>query len=320
MATFPCEKDLFYLARKYVFYERIFTGTNVVVYKARDKRRRIVAIKLVQGLNEGYEEYEWPQTEPKEVRMARQCKHKNVVEFLKFYPFPESDSYALVTRYYNNKNVENDDIKKYIKDLLSATEYLHSIGIIHRDIKPDNYIWTGKKGVLLDFDCAAYYRPINGHYSYTGTDGFIAPEVRDCDDEIDTDDDEDVEHEEYVEDECSENEEEYDENEEEEEEEDDDEADAEEEDAEEEDEPRRKKGYDYKVDSYSIGIILGMKLCKFKVAEIEDGDKDESHILEKLNTKHYKSNGAYDLVYGLLEYDPQDRLSPTEALKSKYFM
>ena len=47
-------------------------------------------------------------------------------------------------------------IKNYMINLLAGCEYIHSLGIIHRDIKPTNFLYNVElgRGVLCDFGLA----------------------------------------------------------------------------------------------------------------------------------------------------------------------
>jgi serine/threonine protein kinase len=61
-----------------------------------------------------------------------------------------------------------------------AVEYLHSVGIAHRDIKQENVLVTttdfGGRVLLTDFGFAAYINVGNGRMlSKVGTEGFVAP-------------------------------------------------------------------------------------------------------------------------------------------------
>lgn len=87
------------------------------------------------------------------------------------------------------------DIKSYMKSLFNALFILEEIGIIHRDIKPDNFLYNlkEKKGILIDFglsiienksifDVYENLKEINrrlksSNKSRIGTKGFIAPEI-----------------------------------------------------------------------------------------------------------------------------------------------
>ena len=53
-------------------------------------------------------------------------------------------------------DLSDDEIKQYMKTLLQAMNYIHSRYIIHRDVKPSNFLYsrTKRRGVLVDFGLA----------------------------------------------------------------------------------------------------------------------------------------------------------------------
>ena len=65
-----------------------------------------------------------------------------------------------------------------LHQLCRALTDLHALGIIHRDIKPDNLIFTETEKVyLIDFDAARLYKSYVEHDTcLLGTSGFAAPE------------------------------------------------------------------------------------------------------------------------------------------------
>ena len=70
-----------------------------------------------------------------------------------------------------------DQTRDITLQLCQALRVLHSIGAVHRDVKPENVILRGRDAVLIDFDAARLHKP--SHKSDTvvlGTTGFAAPE------------------------------------------------------------------------------------------------------------------------------------------------
>lgn len=67
--------------------------------------------------------------------------------------------------------------KKICRQLCSALWVLHSMGVVHRDVKPDNVMIRGKEAVLIDFDASRIYKNANQEDTQIlGTTGFAAPE------------------------------------------------------------------------------------------------------------------------------------------------
>jgi serine/threonine protein kinase len=58
-------------------------------------------------------------------------------------------------------------LKQVITDIYSAIKFLHSVGVIHLDVKPQNMIYLNKRAVLIDFGLAVFgYSYENGLFSY----------------------------------------------------------------------------------------------------------------------------------------------------------
>ena len=52
----------------------------------------------------------------------------------------------------------NAEAKQICRQLCAALWVLHSMGVVHRDVKPDNVIIRGKDAVLIDFDASRIYK------------------------------------------------------------------------------------------------------------------------------------------------------------------
>lgn len=56
-------------------------------------------------------------------------------------------------------------------------EYIHNKNIIHKDIKPDNLVFSSNGYLkITDFGISRYWKPNNGN-EFGGTLGYMAPEV-----------------------------------------------------------------------------------------------------------------------------------------------
>lgn len=104
----------------------------------------------------------------KEMTFLNNLDHPNISKIL--YAYRNGDQATLVMDYFKNtkfniiiQHPTERIIKLYMHGLLSALAYLDSKHIIHRDIKPPNYLFdpdTGK-GCLIDFGLSQEYHPLN---------------------------------------------------------------------------------------------------------------------------------------------------------------
>ena len=69
------------------------------------------------------------------------------------------------------------EAKQITRQLCQALWVLHSMGVVHRDVKPDNVIIRGNEAALIDFDASRVYKnEIQEDTQILGTTGFAAPE------------------------------------------------------------------------------------------------------------------------------------------------
>ena len=98
----------------------------------------------------------------KEFEMIKRCQHPNVVTVFSAYevPIPAFTMELLgktLEQSTAEQHIDNDGILLAFKNAAAAVQYLHSVSIAHRDIKPHNFChlhchsWEIK---LIDFDAA----------------------------------------------------------------------------------------------------------------------------------------------------------------------
>lgn len=69
------------------------------------------------------------------------------------------------------------EARQVTMQLCQALHVLHSMGAVHRDVKPENVILRGSNAVLIDFDAARIYKVASeSDTQVLGTTGFAAPE------------------------------------------------------------------------------------------------------------------------------------------------
>jgi serine/threonine protein kinase len=123
-----------------------------------------------------------------EVNLMQRVKHPQIITVLNI--FDVSGRKIIVTplaRCVLSDMMRSDHrhpepfVREVMKQLLAALQYLHSLGIIHRDVKPGNIFVMNEDRkqpqiVLADFGCAAELTH-NFDCQLVGSPAFIAPEV-----------------------------------------------------------------------------------------------------------------------------------------------
>lgn len=126
-----------------------------------------------------------------ELSVLRRLNHPNVIKLIevfesnhKVYMVMElATGGSLLDRLESRGYLPEDDSRDVIKMVLNGVQYLHILGITHRDLKPDNllYYHPGKESriMITDFSLANTRRAIGNPYMHTvcGTPQYIAPEI-----------------------------------------------------------------------------------------------------------------------------------------------
>lgn len=110
----------------------------------------------------------------------------NIIALLDIVREPQLKTPGLIFEHVNNVDFRtlyptfgDYDIRYYMYDLLKALDYLHSMGIMHRDVKPHNVMIDHENKVLrlIDWGLAEYYHPGTEYNVRVASRYFKGPEL-----------------------------------------------------------------------------------------------------------------------------------------------
>lgn len=157
------------------------SGTNIIA-----RGRRFGRYWLLKGIiPELRESLSARRRLQKEFELHSRLLHPNIVRVTAFEDIPslgiciveewvEGETLASLLR---NGELSKKDRKRILREIISAAGYLHSKGVVHRDLKPQNIMVrkNGGKALLVDFGLADSddYAELK---QAAGTYGYISPE------------------------------------------------------------------------------------------------------------------------------------------------
>jgi serine/threonine protein kinase len=122
-----------------------------------------------------------------EIAVLKRLKHQNVVGLHEVIDDVNARKIFLIQEFMEGgalmPDAESCDpmdlvtARKYFRDIVRGVCYLHSEGIVHRDIKPQNMLLSGDGVVkIADFGAAVFTMDSN-KVAFGGTPAFMAPEL-----------------------------------------------------------------------------------------------------------------------------------------------
>ena len=145
---------------KLVLYQHIYSGEKLVLIRSGYRNDEVFR-KLKSMNTDGYTPV-----------IYEVCSEDDYLYIIEEYVEGKTLSGYLE----NSEDLSEKDIIKYIKDLCCALEILHSLGIVHRDVKPENVIIRNGKACLIDFSVAKAINYSRKDTMSLGTAGYAAPE------------------------------------------------------------------------------------------------------------------------------------------------
>lgn len=131
--------------------------------------------------NEGYEvaeDFFYYQEFFTELAVLYGCNHKNVIRPLSF----SINSPSIIIEYGGrdlfSRIMAGEETIQYFSQLVEGLKYLHSVGIIHCDVKPSNCVIENGVLKIIDFGISALsWRERTGYEGYKGTHNYMDPMV-----------------------------------------------------------------------------------------------------------------------------------------------
>jgi len=185
------------LSGRYEVDKEIGQGGMATVYLASDVRHnRQVAVKV---LRPDLAAALGPERFLREIEIAANLTHPHILPlhdsgeadgFL-YYVMPYIKGYTLRDRIEKEGELPVSEAVRIIREVTDALAFAHSQGVVHRDIKPDNVMLSGRHAMVMDFGVAKAVSEATGRNTLTtagvalGTPTYMAPEQATADPHVD---------------------------------------------------------------------------------------------------------------------------------------
>ncbi len=126
----------------------------------------------------------------REIQLAAKLQHPHIVPLLTagasgdllYYIMPLIEGESLRAKLAHDRELPIGEAVRILREVTDALAHAHRQGIVHRDIKPDNVLLSGKHALVTDFGVAKAVAESTGRNTLTsmgvalGTPAYMAPE------------------------------------------------------------------------------------------------------------------------------------------------
>jgi serine/threonine protein kinase len=181
---------------RYEIERELGSGGMATVFLARDRKHdRRVALKVLKPeltAALGTDRF------PREIKIIAQLQHPNILPlhdsgetqgFL-YYVMPFVEGESLREKLARDGQLPIGDALRILREVVDALAAAHTHGVVHRDIKPDNVMLSGRHAQVMDFGVAKALSNAGGEKLTTvgvavGTPQYMAPEQATAEEHID---------------------------------------------------------------------------------------------------------------------------------------
>ncbi|XP_071962411.1 testis-specific serine/threonine-protein kinase 3-like [Antedon mediterranea] len=123
---------------------------------------------------------------PRELRIIRRVRHKNIISFYdvfelnnKVFIAMEIAGHGDLLEYIKLRGALSEDKSRiFFTQLVDGVEYMHRLGIVHRDLKCENLLLDGRNNIKIsDFGFSRELNPGDLSKTFCGSAAYAAPEV-----------------------------------------------------------------------------------------------------------------------------------------------
>ena len=175
------------LIKGYRFIQKLALSAHSAVYLAEKESADIkIVLKVLRQLPDHSDTIGAFDRFLQEYELIADLDHPNIV---KIYDLGVGDDHSHIAMEYLpggdlrkklEKGIKTPDAVRYAKDIASALSRIHSVGILHRDLKPGNIMFRNDDSIaLIDFGLAKRMRleqEITGSGQIFGTPYYMSPE------------------------------------------------------------------------------------------------------------------------------------------------